>query len=135
MTEALRPQDQRPFERLTLAVSNVRGGPRTSRRRAQGRASVEDGATMSHIQDPEPLSEVSRTLASNDISPQMATPLLLADRSCCCSAPPAFTVIVPSKQPKAHSVDLLMCGHHYRQSRHVLAELGALVFASDGHLV
>jgi hypothetical protein len=96
---------------------------------------VEGGATMSHIQDPKPLIDVSGVLDSVDTRPETATPLLLADRSCCCSALPAFAVIVPSKLPKAHSVDLLMCGHHYRQSRDVLAELGALVFASDGHLV
>jgi len=90
---------------------------------------------MTHIQDPKPLTNDRRVLMDSATSAGLVVPLLLADRSCCCSAPPAFTVVVSRRLPKPHSVDLLMCGHHYRQSRAALAELGALVFAGDGHLV
>ena len=90
---------------------------------------------MTPIQGPKPFTNDRRVLMDIATSAGLVAPLLLADRSCCCSAPPAFTVVMSRSTPKPHSVDLLMCGHHYRQSRVALAALGALVFASDGHLV
>ena len=90
---------------------------------------------MSQTQDPRSATEVGQFLDDVDKSSDTCSPLMLADRSCCCSAPPAFKVIVTSKLPQPHTVDLLMCGHHYRQCVPALAKLGALVFASDGHLV
>jgi len=90
---------------------------------------------MSHIQDSKPLAQADQVLRNGAAAVATGPSLVRANRSCCCSAPPAFTVIVACKLPEPHSVDLLMCGHHYRQSRHALADLGALVFADDGHLV
>ncbi len=54
---------------------------------------------------------------------------------CCCSAPPAFTVIITSKIPARHSVDVLMCGHHYRECAPMLTLLTPLVFDRAGYLV
>lgn len=43
------------------------------------------------------------------------------DRACCCPAPPVVRVIMPPTTQRRHSVDLLLCGHHYRISRPALA--------------
>jgi len=121
---------------MTPAVSNTKGASKDVHTvRTTGGRAWKAALTMTHIQDPKPLTSGRRALMDVATSAGLVTPLLPADRSCCCSAPPAFTVVVSRSLPKPHSVDLLMCGHHYRQSRVALAALGALVFASDGHLV
>jgi hypothetical protein len=43
------------------------------------------------------------------------------DRACCCPAQPVVRVTMPPTQQRRHSVDLLLCGHHYRVSRQALA--------------
>jgi hypothetical protein len=42
------------------------------------------------------------------------------DRACCCPAPPVVRVIMLPTPERRHSVDLLLCGHHYRVSRQAL---------------
>jgi hypothetical protein len=42
------------------------------------------------------------------------------DRACCCPAQPVVRVIMPPTAERRHSVDLLLCGHHYRVSRQAL---------------
>jgi hypothetical protein len=48
-------------------------------------------------------------------------PALHEDRACCCPAYPVVRVIMPPTPERRHSVDLLLCGHHYRVSRQALA--------------
>jgi hypothetical protein len=50
-----------------------------------------------------------------------------ASRSCCCPARPVVRVIMPSTAGRPHSVDLLLCGHHYQVSCQALAAAGAAV--------
>ena len=47
------------------------------------------------------------------------------DRACCCLAQPVVRVIMPPTAQRRHSVDLLLCGHHYRVSRPALVTAGA----------
>ena len=49
------------------------------------------------------------------------------DRACCCPAYPVVRVIMPPTPGRRHSVDLLLCGHHYRVSRQALAAAQARV--------
>jgi hypothetical protein len=49
------------------------------------------------------------------------------DRACCCPGQPVVRVIMPPVPGRPHSVDLLLCGHHYRVSRQVMAAAGARV--------
>jgi hypothetical protein len=49
------------------------------------------------------------------------------DRACCCPAYPVVRVIMPPTAQRQHSVDLLLCGHHYRVSRQALAAAGARI--------
>ena len=49
------------------------------------------------------------------------------DRGCCCPAQPVVRVIMPPTARRPHSVDLLLCGHHYRVSRQALAAAGARI--------
>ena len=51
----------------------------------------------------------------------------LGDRACCCPARPVVRVLIPPAPVRPHSVDLLLCGHHYRASRAALAAAGAVI--------
>jgi hypothetical protein len=51
----------------------------------------------------------------------------LADRACCCVAKAAVRVRMSPGPSRPHSTELLLCGHHYRLSRQVLAASGAVV--------
>lgn len=48
-------------------------------------------------------------------------------RSCCCPARPLVKVTMPPTATRRHSVDLWLCGHHYRASVGSLIEAGARV--------
>jgi hypothetical protein len=51
----------------------------------------------------------------------------LGDRACCCPARPVVRVLIPPASARPHSVDLLLCGHHYRAFHAALAAAGAVV--------
>ena len=57
-----------------------------------------------------------------------SSPRCAEDRACCCPARPVVRVIMPPIPGRPHAVDLLLCGHHYRISRQVLAAAGATVY-------
>ena len=61
--------------------------------------------------------------------------LRLAGQACCCGARPAVAVIMPAAAGRPHPTDLLLCGHHYRQSQVALAGTGAAVFTVAGAVV
>ena len=56
-----------------------------------------------------------------------ASPARRADRACCCPAQPLVRVIMPPTAERRHSVDLLLCGHHYRVSRQALVAAEARI--------
>ena len=62
-------------------------------------------------------------------------PPRLADRSCCCPARPVVRVLLPPAPARPHSVDLLLCGHHYLVSRAALVSAGAAVIDQTGAVV
>jgi len=47
--------------------------------------------------------------------------------ACCCPANPVVRVIMPATAARPHRTELLLCGHHYRVSRQVLAAANATV--------
>jgi hypothetical protein len=63
--------------------------------------------------------------AGDDIMPDSR--VWREDRACCCPAQPVVRVIMPSTARRRHSIDLLLCGHHYRVSRQALAAVRAHV--------
>ncbi len=67
----------------------------------------------------------SRVRAIDDIIGQQDPPP--ASRACCCPARPVVRVIMPPTATRPHSVDLLLCGHHYRVSCQALEAAGATV--------
>jgi len=60
---------------------------------------------------------------------------VMADRACCCPARPVVTVIMPPAPGRQHTVDLLLCGHHFRVSQAALTAAGAGVYDDTGALV
>ncbi len=55
-----------------------------------------------------------------------------AGRACCCPAMPVVRVTVPATLARPHQTDLLLCGHHYRVSRHALAATSVTVHRLPG---
>ncbi len=49
------------------------------------------------------------------------------DQACCCVARAVVRVIMPPAPGRPHETELLLCGHHYRASRHALAAAHARV--------
>lgn len=49
------------------------------------------------------------------------------DVACCCSARPVVVVLMPATDDRPRSVELLLCGHHYRVSHDALERAGARV--------
>jgi hypothetical protein len=45
--------------------------------------------------------------------------------ACCCTAMPVVKVVMPPTAHRPDSVELYLCGHHFRTSRAALAEVGA----------
>jgi len=56
----------------------------------------------------------------------------LAERACCCSSRPAVIAVLPPSPSRPRSTELLLCGHHYRMSRHALAVADATVLDPSG---
>ena len=56
-----------------------------------------------------------------------------SNRACCCVAQPAVMVMMPPAGGRTAATDLLLCGHHFRASRHALAETGAAILDISGH--
>ena len=54
------------------------------------------------------------------------------ERACCCSAQAAVIVMLPPTDSRPHPTDLLLCGHHFRQSRTALLAKGAAFLDLDG---
>jgi hypothetical protein len=61
-------------------------------------------------------------------------PLDVAARACCCPARPVVTVVMPPTASRPHSVDLLLCGHHFRASQAALRAAGVAVYDEIGLL-
>jgi len=51
----------------------------------------------------------------------------IPSQACCCTARPVVRVIMPPTASRTHSVDLWLCGHHYRRSLQALLAAGATV--------
>jgi hypothetical protein len=56
-----------------------------------------------------------------------------AERACCCSARPAVVAVFPARAGRSEPVDLLLCGHHYRQCRAGLEAAGAVTHCLPRH--
>lgn len=53
--------------------------------------------------------------------------------ACCCPAKPIVRVTMPPSPSRPHSVDLLLCGHHYRVSQAKLEAAGTVAEELPGH--
>jgi hypothetical protein len=69
----------------------------------------------------------ARTAASYDPADPRTSEAGADDRACCCPGRPAVLVIMPATRARPHETELLLCGHHYRISRHALAQVHAAV--------
>jgi hypothetical protein len=61
--------------------------------------------------------------------------IIRAERGCCCTARPSVIAIMPPTAGRPHQTDLLLCWHHYRASRHTLAEARATALGADGTVI
>ena len=70
----------------------------------------------------------ARAAVTDDSADSRAPEAGTVDRACCCPGPPAVLVVMPATTARLHETELLLCGHHYRVSRHALAEVHAAVY-------
>lgn len=64
-----------------------------------------------------------------------AIPFSVRENACCCPARPAVRVVMPATETRPHSVELLLCNHHYRLSRAALRAAGATAYDPDGVVI
>jgi hypothetical protein len=55
------------------------------------------------------------------------SPATSPDRACCCPARPLVKIIMPATVTRP-TVDLWLCGHHWRASRTALSGTGAVAY-------
>jgi hypothetical protein len=55
-----------------------------------------------------------------------------AETACCCVANAVVRVVLPPTPARPRETELLLCGHHYRVSRHALATARAAVYELPG---
>ena len=79
-----------------------------------------------------PHRKAKATATADDDQATWNDPPRLADRSCCCPARPVVRVLIPVTSEHPHSVDLLLCGHHYLASRAALAAANAIAIDETG---
>ncbi len=56
-----------------------------------------------------------------------------SQRACCCPGQPTVVAVIPPANGRHAPTELLLCGHHYRQSRTALAAVGATLLDVKGH--
>jgi hypothetical protein len=66
---------------------------------------------------------------------ERAVPLDITAQACCCPARPVVTVVMSPTPSRPRSVELLLCGHHFRVSQASLQAVGADVYDKDGLLI
>jgi hypothetical protein len=81
---------------------------------------------------PHPAAGGTRTLRPLHDDTIESPPALVANQACCCPAQPLIRVAMPPSATRRHSTDLLLCGHHYRDSRQALVAAGATVTVLAG---
>ncbi|SRR5579871_4196966 len=74
-----------------------------------------------------PRAGTDRSASGSGLPQDDLLPVGREDRACCCPAQPVVRVIMPPSSKRQHSVDLLLCGHHYRVSRQALAAARARI--------
>lgn len=72
------------------------------------------------------------TIALDDLLPGRGAGFSVTDQACCCPARPVVMVILPVTATRRSSVDLLLCGHHFRASESALRAAGASVYDATG---
>jgi hypothetical protein len=96
---------------------------------------------MSMRQHPSYQSRERRTVAAHAEPPADPEPAAVCtldrrycNRACCCAAPPVAIVMMPAAAcADGATIDLLLCGHHFRASKPALAAVGATILDIKGH--
>jgi hypothetical protein len=72
------------------------------------------------------------TVADRPATPEPPAAHWYSQRACCCPAPPIVIAMIPAND-RHGPAELLLCGHHYRQSRQALAATSATLTDLKGH--
>lgn len=71
----------------------------------------------------------------DDLLPRRTLLFSATDRSCCCPAAPAVMVVLPAAATRPIPIDLLLCGHHFREHEATLRAEGAAIYDVNGALI
>lgn len=94
-----------------------------------------DMAEKNPLRPIQPLTAQRRSAVRGDDVLGRGEPGWLSDRSCCCPSQPMVRVVMPANPDRDRSIDLLLCGHHFRASRDGLAGTGAVAYDRSGALL
>ena len=104
---------------------------------ACGSESVSMSTSFQHPSHLGRLSQADRAAGEREARAEPAAvyrpPLRYSRRACCCPALPSVVAVIPPADGRRAPVELLLCGHHYRQSRQALAAIGATLLDLKGH--
>ena len=81
---------------------------------------------------PSPAGQVESAAGLFDAAAQRGPATSLSGQACCCVAQAVVRIVMPPTADRPHEIELLMCGHHYRVSRAVLAAAHATVSGLPG---
>jgi hypothetical protein len=82
---------------------------------------------------PSPAGRVEGAGGLFDAAAQHGPATSLSGQACCCVAQAVVQVVMPPTADRPHEIELLMCGHHCRVSRAVLAAAHATVSELPGN--
>lgn len=84
---------------------------------------------------PQPGPEHAQTVEAVEVTDRQAAllpPVAAGSRACCCSATPAFQVVLPPREGQPSATEILFCGHHCRQHHRRLRAHGAAIYDCTG---
>jgi len=91
-------------------------------------------------QHPSYLGRLSRTSRAADEQAETTESAVLYEpqarystRACCCLGAPMVIAVIAAANGRPADTELLLCGHHYRQSRRALVAMGATLTDIRGY--
>ncbi len=92
------------------------------------------------FQHPSYLGRLSRTTKAADEQDETPEPVALYEpqaryskRACCCPGAPTVIALLPPANGRHDVTELLLCGHHYRQSKRALVAMGVTLTDIRGY--
>lgn len=81
-----------------------------------------------------PVTPADRTRLADQLA-EIGMAIGVGEPACCCPARPVVRVVLPATATRPEPIDLLLCGHHYRDGQRALRAAGAVVYDKQGAVI